>query len=602
MGSKPEDLVHVPQDLTIISDTELETYGNQALAEFDRINALDEVTADTIQYGVRLADGIDRVRAEVAARNVRAVKSAEANRVKLLKDQANLHARVHGDGANVGTGTGTTTPSDGPQGPIDVEAVAAAATRGATAALVSVLGDRVAGRALTQVAERPSLTDVRRFAPQGAEPPRAKLAVTASVDIPGVARGEGVDSLDRMVDIFQRKAKSMPVTNGQPNHQLVASIRNEFEHTVDDRTSPSAIEELFRQITSDDKKDALVAAGGWCAPSEIRYDFFNIACEDGLIDLPTFGVSRGGIQFPVSPSLADVFGTAPNQAFGGFSVTFSNQSIPWLWTEADDIAAVTGGDGVTPFKPCIRVPCPTFSEERLECYGLCVTAGNLTDDAYPEATRNFLRLMMSAHAHAVNARLIALMAADSTASIDTGSFAVSGQPVYQQIYGGLSLAATDYRARYGMCMDDVLEVVAPFWVRDAIRADIAWRSGVEPRQIPNSEINAHFASLNVRVQWVNDWQVRGAGQFGNATAMTAWPSSAIFMIYAAGTFIKGNGLQLDLGVVRDSTLNETNDHTAAWSEECHLIARVGHESRRYTINFCVNGRTGAANGVGCTNL
>jgi hypothetical protein len=63
------------------------------------------------------------------------------------------------------------------------------------------------------------------------------------------------------------------------------------------------------------------------------------------------------------------------------------------------------------------------------------------------------------------------------------------------------------------------------------------------------------------------------------------------MIYAAGTFIKGNGLRLDLGVVRDSTLNETNDFTAAWSEECHLVAKVGHESRRYTIALNVAGDT-----------
>jgi hypothetical protein len=590
MADKPEELVHVPQDLTLVSDGELETYGNTAVAEFDRINGLDDVTADTIQYGLRLADDIDRVRAEVAARNARAAQTAESNRAKLLKDQANLKARVHGvDGDATGTG-----PSIGDKAaPVDVEAIAAAAAQGATAALVNVLGDRVAGRALTQVVERPTLADARRFAPQGADVAPAKLSVTASVDIPGVARGEGVDNLERMVDIFQRKAKSMPVTQGQPNYQLVASIRNEYEHTVDDRTSPGQIEELFRHLTSSDKKDALVAAGGWCAPSEIRYDFFNIACEDGLIDLPTFGVSRGGIQFPVSPSLADVIGTAPNQAFGGFSVDFTGDSIPWLWTEADDIAAVTGD----PTKPCIRVPCPDFDEERLECYGLCVTAGNLTDDAYPEATRNFLQLMNAAHAHAMNARTIALMVARSSAAIDTGGFAVTGNPVYQQVYGGLSLAATDYRARYGMCMNDVLEVVAPFWVREVIRADIAWRTGVEARQIPNSEIDSHFAALNVRIQWVNDWQVRGAGQFGNATAMTEWPTSATFMVYAAGTFIRGNGLQLDLGVVRDSTLNETNDHTAAWSEECHLIARVGHESRQYTINFCVNGRTGAADGT-----
>ena len=69
--------------------------------------------------------------------------------------------------------------------------------------------------------------------------------------------------------------------------------------------------------------------------------------------------------------------------------------------------------------------------------------------------------------------------------------------------------------------------------------------------------------------------------------------AVILLLYAAGTFLHGNGMSLDLGVVRDSVLNETNDHTAAWSEEAHLIAKVGHESRRYTVGFNVNGSTSA---------
>ena len=65
-------------------------------------------------------------------------------------------------------------------------------------------------------------------------------------------------------------------------------------------------------------------------------------------------------------------------------------------------------------------------------------------------------------------------------------------------------------------------------------------------------------------------------------------------LYAAGTVARGNGMTLDLGVVRDSTLNARNDFTAAWMEECHLIARFGHEVREYTTNACPDGTTGAA--------
>lgn len=587
MAGKPEELVNVPQDLSLVNDSDLANLEVRALAEFTRIDELDNVTPESVQYGVRLADDIDRIRAELRTRVVRAEQMAATQQAQLIEQRATLQQRVHGKPSESSAVVASAS------GLVDVEAIVTAATRGATAAMVNILGDRAAGRGLAQVTQRASasLADANRYAPPGGNAPKGRLAVTASVDIPGVDRSKGVQGMDDLADIFTRKARSMPVTSGNPNQQLVATIRNEYEHTLDDRTNLGQVAELFKHLTSDDKKQALVAAGGWCAPSEIRYDFFNIACEDGLIDLPTFGVSRGGVRFPTSPSLADVFSSV---AFGGFSTGFSVTSNPWLWTEASDIAAVTG----SPTKPCVRVPCASFNEERLECYGVCLTAGNLTDDAYPENTANFLRLLMSAHAHAMNGRFIQQMVSRSSAAITTGSYAVTGQPVYQQVYGGIALAATDYRARYGMCRDDILEAVIPYWVEAEIRADLAWRTGIEANQVSLAELMGDFAAIGVRVQFVNDWQVRGTGQFGNATPMTAWPTSVTIMLYAAGTFILGNGLSLDLGVVRDSVLNATNDHTAAWSEECHLIARVGHESRQYTINFNVNGRTGSANGTG----
>jgi hypothetical protein len=58
-------------------------------------------------------------------------------------------------------------------------------------------------------------------------------------------------------------------------------------------------------------------------------------------------------------------------------------------------------------------------------------------------------------------------------------------------------------------------------------------------------------------------------------------------------------MTLDLGVIRDSTLNATNDYTAAWMEECYLVAKIGHESRVVTVDVCANGTTGAANMAGC---
>ena len=576
-----EELFSAPSDLTLASDTDLAELETRGVAEFDRVHGSDNVDPETLTYAMRVAEDLDRIRAELRVREVRAEQQASLQQNRVADQLSQLQARVHGTPA--AQAAADAAPA------IDVEAIAAAAARGVTAGMATLMMDRRGGSVRPdEIARRAtaSLAETAQHAP-APNVPAQRLAITASVDIPGVARGEGLTSLAALADITARKAKSMPVTQGAPSEQLVASIRNEFSHSIDDRTKRGEVKELISFMTSPDKQAALVAGGGWCAPSETRYDFFNIACESGIIDLPTFGVTRGGIEFPVSPSLADALGGGT--AFAGFAQgTFSNTSQPWLWTEADDIAAATG----SPTKPCMRVPCPDFSEETLELYGYCLTAGNLTDAAYPESTQNTLQLLMAAHAHAINARLIALMLARSTATtaITGGAATDAAAP---RIYNAVGLAATDYRARYGMCIEDVLEVVLPYWVRDVIQADLAWKAGVELGDIPLAEVNRYFTARNIAVQWVNDWQVRGTSQFGNATKMTAWPTTADFLIYAAGTFIHGNGMTLDLGVIRDSVLNETNDHTAAWSEEAHLVARVGHESRRYTVGFNVNGATSA---------
>lgn len=574
-----EELFSAPSDLTLVGDDELAALEARGTAEFDRVHGSDNVDPETLEYAMRLANDLDSIRAELSVREVRAQRNAELEQARVADQLGNLRTRVHGP-----ADPAAATPAA--PAAVDTAAIAEATAQGVTAALASVMMDRRGGSVRPdEIARRAtaSLAETARHAP-ATKVPEKRLAVTASVDIPGVAHGGQLATLDALTDVVTRKSKSMPVTRGNPNNQLVASVKNEFEHTVDERTSPSQVRELFDYLTGPDKQAALVAGGGWCAPSEIRYDFFNIACSSGLIDLPTVGVTRGGIQFPVSPSLAD---TVNSIAFGGFAVTFNGDSVPWLWTEDDDIAAATG----SPTKPCVRVPCPSFDEERLELYGICLTAGNLADSAYPEATQHMIRLLMAAHDHAMNARLLALMVAASSAAITIGGQA--DDSAAPRIYNAVDLAATDYRERYGMCLDDVLEVVLPNWVRSAIRSDLAWKQGVELHAVTNAEIDGYFATRNVRVQWVDDWQVRGASQFGNATEMTAWPTTVDFLIYAAGTFIHGNGMSLDLGVVRDSVLNETNDHTALWSEEAHLIARVGHESRRYTVPFNVKGGSGS---------
>ena len=466
----------------------------------------------------------------------------------------------------------------------------------------------------------PSLSSARAEAPKVMTTPQNEpLAITASVGLPGALEmGGRIENMRQLGDLVEGRAKTMPDAGGRGHRRVrevdsgnyhrvratgkdhnepytgvqVASIRNDYGRDVfNETTGVDVVAEYIDRINGNrsvERMSALVAGGGWCAPSQIRYDFFNIAAQCGMIDLPTFGVERGGIAFPISPSLADTFSPALP-----WYTAFSSATVPWLWTEADDILTVTGSTN----KPCIRVPCSTMDNRRLECYGICLTAGNLADNAWPESTRNFLQLLMAAHYHASNARYISTIAGLATGV--TGC-SVTGTGAAAPILNTFEMGAIDYRAKFGMCDTDVIEVVLPEWTLGFVRADLAKRTGVSDFMcVPNSAIRDWFDCRGIRAQFVQDYQVRAAGQPGAETAITQYPQQVKGLLYAAGTVARGNGMNLNLGVVRDSTLNAENDFTAAWLEECHLIARFGHEVREYTVNACPDGTTGAADLTSC---
>lgn len=587
---EPSSRLTVPGDLINVGDLELTELHTRVLESFNEIRdkGPGNYTEQDLAYSFELRDHLNRIKAELSAREVRAKTEAASAKLKAERVMNEINESINGpaDGTPEAAAAATRTELD------REEALAAAAGRGVAAAMVKLMGDRT-GRDVTQATERmvASLGATARVAPKPDVPADVpKETITAS------GNGQTLTSMDAVAQAFMDKANNIPATalgREAPRHKVV-SIRNEFEHTADDRTGHFVVAEMLQSMR-EEALPGLTAGGGWCAPSEIRYDFFNIAGNaPHALDLPTVGVTRGGLQWPVSPAIGDVFfqagGSNPASGFGGFAFSFANTSDPWLWSETDDQLTVTGSIN----KPTLRVPCATFTSGRLEAYGLTLTAGNLTDSAYPEQTQNFLRLLRAAYAHAINARLIGLVDAASTVGVTVT--AGTANSAASRIPNAVALAAADYRNRFAMDEDAVLEVVIPYWVRAAIRADLAWKPGVNSFDLLNvsdAQIDSLFTDENVRVQWVSDYQVRAALMPGSATPLLTWPVTVNFLVFAAGTFLHGQGMSLDLGVVRDSVLNAENDFTAAWAEESHMIAKVGHESRKYLCTFQVSGDVGA---------
>lgn len=545
----------VPADLSTLSDEELSALEETTSGRFDELTGDENIDETGLAEATQLADDIDRVRGERGAREERAAQTA-AERDAL---RARVHPNDAGDGEDDGAG------AEGETEGAEAEAVVASARRKTD--VRDVLKDTKSklNVKLSQANQFTSKAGIARNAP----------VLVASADVKGFTQGGQLAGVNDLVAAMQARARTLPNQPGVNNFVPVAQLQREqdFRYIVDDMTS---MEKVYEVLQAAANPDALVAAGGWCAPSELSYDFYNIVCEDGMLDLPTTGIRRGGMKWPTSPSFGDL------AASPGL----------WVWNETQDIAAATG-TAQSGSKTCARVPCAGFNESRLDCDGLCITAGNLTTDAWPEQIANFMRLVMAAHAHRVNNRLIGKLVSASTPV----AIGVSGQGVAVPLLDSIELMALDIRTKYAMCDDATLEGVFPNWVFGLVRADLAKRKGWDTPSaafnVTNAEIAAWFTTRGISAQFVQDWQVRAAGLPGQAGAATGWPTSVTYLMYPAGTFVKGNGLSLDLGVVRDSTLNATNDYTAAWSEDCWLTAMIGHESRAVTVPVTANGAVGA---------
>jgi hypothetical protein len=319
---------------------------------------------------------------------------------------------------------------------------------------------------------------------------------------------------------------------------------------------------------------ALTAAAGWCAPSQTIYDLCELETTDGLVDIPEIQVTRGGIRFTPGPDFATIFGGA-----GYFHQT-----------EAQVIANTT--------KPCMDIPCPTFTDIRLEVEGVCVTGSILQRRGYPELVERFLRGAMVAHVHKVNAFVIAQMVAGSTVvdleppvdvPLDVSATSHTLMAVEQQ--------AMDLRYRNRLAQNAQLEAVFPFFAKALFRADISRRQGLAEFMVTDAMIDDWLNLRGVRPQWVYDWQDAFSGVAagpGAATPLTLWPNSFFFLIYPAGTWLRGSDDTIRLETIYDSTNLATNRYTALFTEEGVLVAQVCNGgSRVVEVRACPSGVTAA---------
>lgn len=357
------------------------------------------------------------------------------------------------------------------------------------------------------------------------------------------ATGNGVTTTAKFAYLDRAVDPKLVATDEQ---SLVAAV----EHAVDESRLEGG---------------SLVAAAGWCAPSETTYEFLPTLQASNLLSLPEVAISRGGLRFPVEPDFSALY-----------------EAGRYQMTEAEAISGTT--------KECVEIPCPDMEELRLDVMWTCVTGNLLQNKGWPELTSKFIAEAMKAHAHRLSAaRLAAVLDASDEAAVGVPEIGAVGT-----ILNAIELHAEDLRIKYRLGRQTV-EGIAPVWLRTVLRADLAYRDEVLPQQVTDAMLDQHLADRGVRLQFVADYQtdVIGAGP-----GSLAYPDNVKVVLYPAGTFISSVQQVANLGAIYDSTGLSKNQRTELFIEDGFGVGKRGYESREITIPLDVNGVVGARNGGG----
>ena len=585
--------LEIPENLADLSAADLGDLRSKAVDAFQTLYAGGEFTDEDLATLGTLTEGIEALSAEISTREQaaaeRAAKAAEMaakvgadkpapededdapaeEKAEAEEDVAEEEEAEKADAEKAEKKAKAAAADVETEAQVDAEpeAVTAAAPRGP----IKLSGiRRHVHTPAPAITEETSVEDTT---------PKARMTVA---DVPGFAADSDATfedlavALDRRLQGFNSGAYAAAARAGRAmseRHSL-AVVRKAFDERATVGSPESADAAMAFAVNEKNLPGgSLVAAGGWCAPSETVYDLLEDESRDGLISLPEINVTRGGIKFTKGPKFADLY-AAPS-----FNFTEAEaKEGKYQPTSATDPTNKVGA------KPVYHVPCTDFEEVRLSAAGLHIQAGLLQQRGYPELVARTIRGALVAHEHKMSERIIASMETQSTAvSMDAGQIGAAAP-----ILTAIELQVEHYRYAQRLSRSTTLEAVFPYWVHGAIRTDLARRQGVDLMDVPDSRIDAWFRSRGVNAQFVYDWQALG----GEAGAFKVWPGSLKFLLYSAGTFVKGSQDVITLDTVYDSVLLGQNDYTALFTEEGYLVAKRGHDARVVTVPLNPNGGTG----------
>lgn len=391
---------------------------------------------------------------------------------------------------------GTTELTGEPAGAPETQAVAASAKAPARRAPI--------GAFRTPAQNRPTNQDQRLV---------ARTVVTAAGGIPNYTAGQQLVSTAQLAEAMTQRLKGMVTGRGGGGAEkaYVAHVRTEYPEDRSLRIADWAGN--FTKIEGVTSTDALVAAGGLCAPLQPLYDVEVIgsAARPVRDALARFGVDRGGIQYrpPTSAAAAllDAVGT---------------------WTVEQDAAQGDTGDT----KGCYEVVCPSVEEAMIQAIYLCLEFSNITARFDPESTAANIRQGMIAHARKAENELLRLIQLEC--KILSAPKVIGA---VRDLLANVDKASAYYRNRHRIDMPITLTCIMPAWVRFMARTDIARQMAagdwMQALSVADTLIDTFFRNRGLVPVWHLDGDVGGTSEVQTVT-VTGTPTGGTYTLSWGG--------------------------------------------------------------------
>jgi hypothetical protein len=590
----------LPEDLTELTDDDLQSLLEEHEVALSKIESDDptyigDMSAEEVLG--QLETGVSQIKAirDLQLARVAAAEAYTAEVQRLVADARPVSAEAEGEaeGDDAGDGEEEAEGEDEEEASSEAEADEVVAEE-QEAVLVAAAEDKPAEPAPAPkppmlrpsnapLYRKPPAPDADRVLAADGDPSRPVLVAASGVE--GVRSGIHLDSYGlakAMVDYVSRRSPPTKHAHGVEEKLLVASAQYQFPEERrlidgDHAANVKKIRAIGNPYLGVEGQKALVASGGLCAPLTPLYDIPDLASTDRPVRdaLPSFQAERGGISVPSVSYIGD---------------------ISTAITVIEESGDAAGGTFAT--KSCQDLTCPTWTDVAIGIISHCREYGNLNARAWPEGIAHENSITMAAHARTAEARLLD--------RIKALSINVTGGAATLSAWSHFVYAVTRTRSsmRYVLRLDRNfrLRMLAPEWLPDLLVTDQV--SAQFDRFMALEEASANLRSYGIEPTWYKDTPSTGVTQgFAAETASTIddFPDVAQVALFPEGTFLHLDGGVLELGVVRDSTLNSTNDYQV-FGETFENVARIGptQAARWASVTICPAGSFPAAGtGISC---